>query len=78
LLLFSLQRLQTGKLLVSLYCKESAFGSFKNNKFRFMFCPKRFLILCLCVGIIDQLELLIVGDIFDERLDFSQPSFDTL
>ena len=43
-----------------------------------MLCSECRLILCLRVGIVDRLELLVIRDVFDKRLDLAETSFDAL
>ena len=47
----------------------------KDHKFGFMLCLETRLILCLLEASYTGLRALVVGDVFDKRLDFPQPRF---
>ena len=47
----------------------------KDHKLGFVLCLETRLIFFLLEGVIDRLEALIIGDVFDKRLDFPQSRF---
>lgn len=74
-LLFRLQRLQARQLFIALHSKKCTPCRLEDHKFCLMFCLEPRLVFCLLEGVIYRLELLVVGDVFDKRLDFPQTCF---
>ena len=74
-LLFRLQCLQARQLFFSLHGKQCASRRLKDHKLCLVLCLEARLILRLLEGVIHGLEPLIVGDILDKRLDFTQTCF---
>ena len=74
-LLFRLQCLQARQFFIALHGKKRTPRRLKDHKLCLMLCLEPRLVFCLLEGIIYRLEPLVVGDIFDERLDFPQTCF---
>ena len=71
-LLFRLQRLQARQFFIALHGKQRTSCRLEDHKLCLMPCLETRLIFRLLEGVIHGLELLIVGDILDKRLDFTQ------
>lgn len=74
-LLFRLQRLQARQLFIALYGKKCTPRRLKDHKLGFMLRLETMLIFRLLESVIHGLEPLVVGDVFDKRLDFTQTCF---
>ena len=74
-LLFCLQCLQARQLFIAPHSEKCTPCRLEDHKLCLMLCLETRLIFCLLEGIIHRLETLIVGDVFDKRLDFPQPRF---
>ena len=76
-LLFRLQRLQARQLFIALHGEQRTPSRLEDHKLGFVLCLEPRFIFCLLEGIIYRLEALIIGDVFDKRLDFPQLRFNT-
>ena len=74
-LLFRLQRLQARQFFISLHRKQCTPCRLENHKLGFVLCFETRLVFCLLECVIYGLEALVVGDVFDKRLDFPQSRF---
>ncbi len=74
-LLFRLQCLQARQFFIALHGKQCTPRCLKDHKLGFVLCLETRLVFRLLEGVIHGLEALIVGDVFDERLDFPQSRF---
>ena len=73
--LLCLQRLHARQFFIALHGKQCTPRRLKDHKLGFVLCLETRLIFRLLEGVIYGLEALVVGDIFDERLDFPQSRF---
>ena len=76
-LLIRLERLQARQLFIALHGKQRTPYRLENHKLCFVLCFEARLVFRLLEGVIYGLEALVVGDVFDKRLDFPQSSFNT-
>ena len=74
-LLFRLERLQARQLFIALHGKQCTPRRLKDHKLGFVLCLETRLVFRLLEGVIYGLEALVVGDVFDKRLDFPQSRF---
>ena len=74
-LLFRLQCLQTRQFFIALHGKQRTPRRLIDHKFGFMLCLETRLVFRLLEGVIYGLEALVVGDVLDKRLDFTQSRF---
>ena len=74
-LLFCLQCLQARQFFIALYSKQCTPRRLKDHKLCFVLCLETRLVFRFLEGIIQRLEALIIGDVFDKRLDFPRARF---
>ena len=70
-----LQCLQARQFFIALHGKQCTPRCLKDHKLGFVLCLETRLVFRLLEGVIHGLEALIVGDVFDKRLDFPQTCF---
>ena len=68
-LLIHLERLQARQLFIALHGKQRTPCRLENHKLCFVLCFEARLVFRLLEGVIYGLEALVVGDVFDKRLD---------
>ena len=66
---------EAGTLAIQGFTSATAGRTIHLCKFGFVLCLETWLVFRLLEGVIHGLEVLVVGDIFDERLDFPQSCF---
>lgn len=69
------QCLQARQFFIALHSKKCTPRRLKDHKLCLMLCLEPRLVFRLLEGVIYRLEPLVVGDIFDKRLDFPQTCF---